>query len=228
MSADDGTRIAPAARLPDGTPSVQWMITDSIHTVASRATPYLESARLFGDRYGMLLALIDAFRDEDGRAPELQRALEVARGLLAQGKRHLHDAWDARTGPAVDRRLDEIFREATPPRGTVAARRSEAPIDPFATVAAVIQKIDRAPDRAEAATEFAVTWALLRRTPVRLRELREQAGADDRELLDAGIRSAGRWMLDLEEAWSARTFDELLGRPTLGELLQLVFPPPSE
>lgn len=227
MSADDDdTRIAPAARLPDDTPSVQWMVTDSIHTVASRETPYLEAARLFGDRYGMLLALIDALQDDEGHSPTVRHVFELARGLLADGKKHLHEAWDARTRGAIERRLDELFREATPPAGAGAgARRAGAIRDPFANVAAIIQKIDGAPDRAEAAREFAITWGLLRHMPIRLRELREDAGPADRELIDGLVRSAGRWILDLEEAWCARTFDELLGRPSIGELLRLVFPP---
>jgi hypothetical protein len=228
--SDGGRYIAPAARLPDDTPSFAWMITDSIHTVASRETPYRESARLFGDRYGLVLALTDAFRDDDARGPELRRGFEVARGVLAHAKKHLHDAWDARARPVIEREMDDLIERATPRPGTarpVATKTPATAPDPFAGTAKVIDRIDREPDRSKAAVELAIQWAILRNMPLRLRELREEASAADRELLDGLIRSAGRWLLDLEESWSARTFDELLGRPTIGELLKLVFPAPE-
>jgi hypothetical protein len=224
--SDGGPYIAPAPRLPDDTPSFEWMITDSIHTVASRETPYREAARLFGDRYGLVLALTDAFRDDVARGPELKRGFVVARGMLAHAKKHLHDAWDARVRPAMDRDMKDLLREATPSAGAprAAPTAEDRAFDPFASTAKVIRQIDRAPERAEAAVQFAVQWALLRHVPLHLRDLRERASGADREQLDGGIRSAGRWLLDLEESWSARTFDELLGRPTIGELIQLICP----
>jgi len=210
----------PKPRLPNGTPSFEWMISDSIYTVASRETPYEEAARLFGDRYGFVLALTDAFRDDPSRRPELRRGFDLARGLLARAKKILQDAWDERSGPVVKRGLDDLLGE-TAPRS---APRPAVPPDPFASTATIIRKVDR-DERTKAAVQFANTWAVLRHAQVVLRERREALGENDRELADAAIRSAGRWSLDLEEAWCARTFEELLGEPTIGELLLLVFPP---
>lgn len=222
----EGPFIALAPRLPDDTPSFEWMITDSIHTVASRETPYREAARLFGDRYGLVLALTDAFRDDVARGPELKRGFVVARGMMAHGKKHLHDAWDARVRPSMERDMKDLLRAATPSAGAprAAPTAEDRAFDPFASTAKVIRQIDRAPERAEAAVQFAVQWAFLRHVPLHLRDLRERASGADRELLDGAIRSAGRWLLDLEESWAARTFDELLGRPTIAELIQLVIP----
>ena len=226
----EGPFIAPAPRLPDDTPSFEWMIRDSIHTVASRETPYREAARLFGDRYGLVLALTDAFRDDETRKPELRRAFEVARGVMAHGKKHLHDAWDARARPTIEREMDDLIRQATPsatgpaPAQAVIAKTPSTVPNPFAGTAEVIRRIEREPERAKAAVEFAVQWALLRNMPLRMRELRQKASGADRELLDEVIRSAGHWTLELEDSWSTRSFQVLLGHPTIAELIQLVFP----
>ncbi len=222
MRSVGNTSEEPKPRLPDGTESFYWMLRDSIVTVASRETPFAEAARLFGERYGTLLALTDGLRDMPGRDEHTTRMLEATRGVIAHGKKVLQDAWDERAQPAVARETKDML----------AALRAEASaeggsgafVDPFLAMPAKLDWLDALPDRTEAAGEFACLWARLRHMPTVLRPMAERAQSEERELVLGAMRSAGRWTLELEETWGTRTFVELFGHPTLEQLLRLVFP----
>ncbi len=207
--------------LPDDTPSFEWMVRDSITTIASRNTPWSEAAHLFGDRYGLLLALADAFRDAPGRSEPLQRMFDVARGLVSHGKKILQDAWHQRSERAVVRYMRSRLR------GAVKDLRSgvvDLVVDPFAGMSAILDELDRQPDRSRAAIEFASRWARLRYMPALIQDIREDLPQDARSMADTMLRSAGHRILELEEVWCTRTFDELLGRPKIEELFRLVYP----
>src|SRR5690606_4863780 len=94
--------------------------------------------------------------------------------------------------------------------------------DPFAWVDDEI--LDREPDRAVAAVQFARRWAWLHESAAMHQELRQSVPAAHHPWIDDIIRSAVRWRLELETAWGTRSFDELLGEPTIEELLLLIFP----
>lgn len=216
MSETSSASSAKKPRLPAGASSFQEMVPATLDAIASRATPELEAARLFGDHFGFLLALADAFKQTAGRAEPVQRMLELSHGLTAHCKQMLEQAWIERSRRTALARLMEhvdAWREA-----------GEPPADPFGSMEQEILDIDRERDRAVAATRFAEQWAWLNESATTLRELRDERPADEQPAVDGIIRSAARWRLELETAWMARSFEELLGEPTIEELIELLYP----
>lgn len=218
--SDESTSARP--RLPQGPGTFAELVADSIDTIAERSTPYATSARLFGERYGFLLALSDALSQSEGRESPVQRMMESASGLVARAKGALQSSWDERAGSkGLDGTLGSVAKFFI---RRIPAAASSFSGDVFAGMGAKIDAIDQHPDHAKAAVEFAELWMQLRRLHVVLTEAKEEAPEHVRTDLHDVIRSLGRWQLELEQAWATRCFDELLGEPTIGELLQLIFP----
>lgn len=206
-------------RLPDGVRSFQEMVPITLDAIDDPQTAPEEAARCFGERYGFLLALEDAFKQKEGRAPDVQRMFELAGGLVAGAKRLLQDAWLDRSKPAA---LEELVAlvEGWHREGLPAG-------DPFASADAEILAIDRDPDRGRAAARFAGLWARLHTAAAVLPEVRTSLPSSQWPVLDALARSAARWRLEIESAWGTRIFEELLGEPTIAELIFLLFPMPG-